>query len=64
MDVFQTPHPTDPVIEMDPEWVVPADSEQKCIIAAWCDGDRNSRPSWPHSLEFLATNPIDGRIPA
>lgn len=64
MDIFQTLHPTDPVTAMDPEWVVPADFEQKCVIAAWCDADRNSRPSWPRSLTFLVANPVDGRIPA
>ena len=64
MDIFAHLHPTDPATVPCPECVVPADSEQQCIIAAWCDGDRNSRPSWPQSLAFLATNPVDGRIPA
>ena len=64
MDIFTNLHPTDPATVTCPEWVVPADSEQQCIIAAWCDADRNSRPSWPRSLAFLVANPVDGRIPA
>ena len=64
MDIFTNLHPTDPATVTCPEWVVTAGRMQERLIAAWCDGDRHMRPTWPGSLHALLMHPVDGRIPA
>lgn len=68
MDIFAHLHPTNaPVVTKDFMWLQPASPRREQIIAEQCDADRATRvrrASWAYSLTDLATNPIDGRIPA
>lgn len=67
MDIFAHLHPTNPpIVTKDFAWLQPASPRREQIVREQCDADhyRAHRASWAYSLTDLATNPVDGRIPA
>ena len=45
-------------------WTTPASASIERVIREQCDADlRGRRATFPHSMSFLALNPVDGRLP-
>lgn len=63
-DIFH-PAPTgEALIVTANTWTIPASASIERIIREQCDADlRGRRARFPHSMTFLALNPVDGRIP-
>ena len=64
LDIFHPAPSGEPLTVTKDTWTTPANAFTERIIREQCDADlRGTRASFPHSLSFLALNPMDGRIP-
>ena len=63
-DIFHTAPTGEALTVTEDTWTTPANAFTQRVIREQCDADlRGRRARFPHSLSFLALNPVDGRLP-